>query len=47
MNIDTIINDARDYHLISRSIDKFSPEVLIQLAAVSHANESKRSIFYI
>tara|TARA_B100001057_G_scaffold499945_1_gene612648 strand:- start:1996 stop:2994 length:999 start_codon:yes stop_codon:yes gene_type:complete len=40
MDIDTIINDARDYHLVSRSIDKFSPDVLIQLAAVSHANRS-------
>lgn len=40
MDIDTIINDARDYHLMSKTIDTIAPDVLIQLAAVSHANRS-------
>ena len=39
-DIDVIINDARDYHLISRTINNFNPDVLIHLSAVSHANRS-------
>lgn len=39
-DIDVIINDARDYHLISRTIHNFNPDVLIHLSAVSHANRS-------
>ena len=34
--------DARDYYLISSVIDSFKPEVIIQLAAVSHANKSNK-----
>tara|TARA_Y100000768_G_scaffold382557_1_gene363126 strand:- start:82 stop:1080 length:999 start_codon:yes stop_codon:yes gene_type:complete len=39
-DIDLIVNDARDYHLISKTISNFSPDVLIHLSAVSHANRS-------
>lgn len=39
-DIDLVINDARDYHLISKTINKFSPDTLIHLSAVSHANRS-------
>lgn len=34
--------DARDYHLLSHSISEFKPEVVIHLAAVSHANRSNK-----
>lgn len=34
--------DARDYYLISSVIDNFKPEVIIHLAAVSHANKSNK-----
>ncbi len=35
--------DARDYHKLCRSVDKFNPDVLIHLAAVSHANKSNKN----
>jgi len=34
--------DARDYHLLSSTITNFDPNILIQLAAVSHANRSNK-----
>lgn len=37
--------DARDYHLLSKTINNFQPNVLIQLAAVSHANRSNKDPF--
>ena len=37
-DINLIINDARDYHLISKTITNLSPDTLIHLSAVSHAN---------
>ncbi len=37
--------DARDYHKLCRSVDKFNPNVLIHLAAVSHANKSNKNPF--
>lgn len=40
--IPLLITDARDYHLLSRNIDSFEPNVIIQLAAVSHANRSNK-----
>ena len=39
-DINLIVNDARDYHLISKTINNFSPDILIHLSAVSHANRS-------
>ena len=35
--------DARDYHKLCKSVDKFNPDVLIHLAAVSHANKSNKN----
>ena len=43
--INILYHDARDYHLLSRSISDFQPNVLIQLAAVSHANRSNKDPF--
>ena len=40
--IKIFVQDARDYHLMSRIIDKEKPNVLIHLAAVSHANRSNK-----
>jgi nucleoside-diphosphate-sugar epimerase len=34
--------DARDYHALSRIIAKIKPNVIIQLAAVAHANRSNK-----
>jgi len=36
------IQDARDYHVISKLVDKVKPQVVIQLAAVAHANKSNK-----
>jgi nucleoside-diphosphate-sugar epimerase len=44
-NIPLIIADARDYHLISKTISKIKPDVIIHLAAVSHANKSNKDPF--
>ena len=38
-----IVQDARDYHAISKNIDEISPDVVIQLAAVSHADRSNKT----
>ena len=42
-NIDLFIEDARDYHAVSRLYDKIGAEVVIHLAAVSHADRSNKS----
>ena len=44
-NINLLLHDARDYHLLCKSISDFNPNVLIQLAAVSHANRSNKDPF--
>ena len=41
-DIKLIIQDARDYHAMSKIIDNVKPEILIHLAAVSHANRSNK-----
>ena len=41
-NIDLIIQDARNYHEISKLYSKIDPEIIIHLAAVSHANKSNK-----
>lgn len=41
-NIKILYHDARDYHLLSKTISNFQPNILIQLAAVSHANRSNK-----
>ena len=37
-----LVQDARDYHALSRLLDQTKPEVIIHLAAVSHANRSNK-----
>lgn len=36
------IQDARDYHMLSKVIGRFAPDVVVQLAAVSHAARSNK-----
>ena len=36
------LQDARDYHALSRILTEIQPDVIIQLAAVSHANRSNK-----
>lgn len=36
------VQDARDYHALCRLINEIQPEVVVQLAAVSHANKSNK-----
>jgi nucleoside-diphosphate-sugar epimerase len=42
-NIKLIIQDARNYHALSKELEKLDPDILIHLAAVSHANESNKN----
>ena len=39
------VQDARDYHAMSRLIDITKPAVLVHLAAVAHANRSNKDQF--
>ena len=36
------VQDARDYNSMSRLLHKIDPQVIVQLAAVSHANRSNK-----
>lgn len=40
--IKLIIQDARDYHAISKIYQDINPDIIIHLAAVSHANKSNK-----
>jgi nucleoside-diphosphate-sugar epimerase len=40
--IKLIIQDARDYHAISKIYKDINPDIIIHLAAVSHANKSNK-----
>jgi len=40
--INLIIQDARDYHAISKLYTDINPDIIIHLAAVSHANKSNK-----
>ena len=40
--IEVNIEDARNYNSMSMILDKFKPDTIIQLAAVSHANKSNK-----
>ena len=40
--ISLYIEDARNYHSISKLYDKINPDIIIHLAAVSHANKSNK-----
>mgnify|MGYP006087067999 FL=1 len=44
-DIELKIADARDYHLVSRLITDLKPDIVIHLAAVSHANRSNKDPF--
>ncbi len=41
-NIPLHIVDARDYHALSRTLSDIKPDVIVQLAAVAHANRSNK-----
>ena len=41
-NISLHLQDARDYHALSRILTDIAPDVVIHLAAVSHANKSNK-----
>ena len=41
-NIEMNVEDARNYNAISVMLGKYKPDVIIQLAAVSHANKSNK-----
>ena len=36
------MQDARDYHACTRIYEKINPDIIIHLAAVSHANKSNK-----
>jgi nucleoside-diphosphate-sugar epimerase len=36
------VQDARDYHAMSRSVTKFQPDTVVHLAAVAHANRANK-----
>ncbi len=40
--IDLRVQDVRDYHALTRILNEIKPQVIIQLAAVSHANRSNK-----
>ena len=40
--IPLFVQDARDYHALCKLFSKTSPQVVVQLAAVSHANKSNK-----
>ena len=40
--INLTVQDARDYHAISKLYEEINPDVIIHLAAVSHANKSNK-----
>lgn len=37
--------DARDYHALNRTLNEIKPQVVVQLAAVAHANRSNKDPF--
>ena len=39
-NVPVITQDSREYELLEKKINEISPDVIIHLAAVSHANKS-------
>lgn len=40
--IPLLVQDARDYHALSHLLSKINPQIIIHLAAVSHANRSNK-----
>lgn len=45
-HIPLFVQDARDYHALSKLFNKLKPQVVVQLAAVSHANKSNKDPFH-
>ncbi len=43
--IPLIVEDARNYHKLSKAITDFDPDVVVVLAAVAHANKSNKDPF--
>lgn len=41
-DIPLVVQDARDYHALSQEISRIEPEIVVHLAAVSHANRSNK-----
>lgn len=41
--VELTVQDARDYHAVSKLITKYNPDILIHLAAVSHSNRSNKN----
>ena len=37
--------DVRDYHLVSHTLDSIKPDIIVHLAAISHANRSNKDPF--
>ncbi len=37
--------DARDYHVLTRTFNEIKPQVVVQLAAIAHANRSNKDPF--
>ena len=42
-DIPLYVQDARDYHGLTKSLNKTNPQVIVHLAAVSHANRSNKN----
>ena len=42
-NIKIVVEDARNYHQLTRIIKNLNPEIIVHLAAVSHANRSNKT----
>ena len=40
------VQDARDYHALTKLITEIKPQIVVQLAAVSHANKSNKDPFH-
>ena len=45
MGIPLHVVDARDYHVLSRTLEDIKPQVVVQLAAIAHANRSNKDPF--
>ena len=45
-HIPLYVQDAREYHALCALFNKFKPQVVVQLAAVSHANKSNKDPYH-
>lgn len=44
-NVGLHVIDARDYHLVTRTLSSIQPDVVVHLAAIAHANRSNKDPF--